>query len=288
MAVAKVIYKSSANATPETWMDATTATATAEDITAPKTAMLADGVMTTGTGTIPTDTLVLALSRQLTGDVVLDVDPTFTAVVAADLRSLLADNLITTLRVSGLHICPEFFVGQQFGANYGNKSVLTSVVMDSASIGNSACAYARKLKSVSFPNANLEKVNYGWQGSSAFLVCTSLTDVDLPLYPTIQEQMFQSCTSLAFLDLPSVTRIRANAFKQCSSLETVVLRSSTVVTLENVNAFNDSTPFASSGSGGTIYVPSALISSYQTATNWSTLYGYGNTTFAAIEGSEYE
>lgn len=51
MAVAKVIYKSSANATPETWMDATTATAAAEDITAPKTAMLADGMVVTGTGT---------------------------------------------------------------------------------------------------------------------------------------------------------------------------------------------------------------------------------------------
>ena len=50
MAISKVIYKSSANATPETWMDATTATAAAADITSPKTAMLADGVMTTGTG----------------------------------------------------------------------------------------------------------------------------------------------------------------------------------------------------------------------------------------------
>lgn len=51
MAVSKVIYKSSPQATGETWIDATTATATAADILAPKTAMLADGVMTTGTGT---------------------------------------------------------------------------------------------------------------------------------------------------------------------------------------------------------------------------------------------
>ena len=51
MAISKVIYKSSPNATPETWMDATTATAAAADITSPKTAMLADGVVTTGTGT---------------------------------------------------------------------------------------------------------------------------------------------------------------------------------------------------------------------------------------------
>lgn len=50
MAISKVIYKSSASATPVTWMDATPATAAAADITSPKTAMLADGVITQGTG----------------------------------------------------------------------------------------------------------------------------------------------------------------------------------------------------------------------------------------------
>ena len=45
MAVSKVILNST------TLIDATTATAAASDITSPKTAMLADGVMTTGTGT---------------------------------------------------------------------------------------------------------------------------------------------------------------------------------------------------------------------------------------------
>ena len=50
MAISKVIYKSSASATPVTWMDATPATAAAADIISPKTAMLADGVVTQGTG----------------------------------------------------------------------------------------------------------------------------------------------------------------------------------------------------------------------------------------------
>ena len=50
MAISKIIYKSSPSATPETWMDVTGATAAASDITAPKTAMLANGVVTTGTG----------------------------------------------------------------------------------------------------------------------------------------------------------------------------------------------------------------------------------------------
>ena len=42
------------------------------------------------------------------------------------------------------------------------------------------------------------------------------------------------------------------------------------------------------GATGTVYVPQALIPTYQAATNWKTLYDAGTVTFAAIEGSEYE
>lgn len=51
MAVSKVVFKSSPTATPVTWIDATTATAAASDIASSKSAMLANGVVTTGTGT---------------------------------------------------------------------------------------------------------------------------------------------------------------------------------------------------------------------------------------------
>lgn len=50
MAISKIIYKSSPQATGEVWMDATTATAAAENIIAPYTAMLSNGIVTTGTG----------------------------------------------------------------------------------------------------------------------------------------------------------------------------------------------------------------------------------------------
>lgn len=50
MAISKVIYKSSASAQGVTWIDATPATAAAADIMSPKTAMLANGVVTQGTG----------------------------------------------------------------------------------------------------------------------------------------------------------------------------------------------------------------------------------------------
>lgn len=48
------------------------------------------------------------------------------------------------------------------------------------------------------------------------------------------------------------------------------------------------TPFASGGTGGTLYVPNALKSSYQSASNWSTILGYATNSIQAIEGSYYE
>lgn len=51
MPISKIIYKASDQATGEIWMDSTPATAAAADILAPKTALLANGVLTTGTGT---------------------------------------------------------------------------------------------------------------------------------------------------------------------------------------------------------------------------------------------
>ena len=67
MAISKVIYKSSASATPVTWIDATPATAAAADIMSPKTAMLANGVVTQGTGSsgaTPTGNINITQSGQ--------------------------------------------------------------------------------------------------------------------------------------------------------------------------------------------------------------------------------
>ena len=66
------------------------------------------------------------------------------------------------------------------------------------------------------------------------------------------------------------------------------MKSNTTCYLGNVSAFTG-TPFASGGTGGTLYVPQDLISSYQADTKWSTVLGYNaNNQIKAIEGSPYE
>jgi len=79
----------------------------------------------------------------------------------------------------------------------------------------------------------------------------------------------------------NATTIGAYAFANNSNLTSLTLPAQTVVPLSNINAFNV-TPFASGNAGGILYVPSSLISSYQAATNWSTILGYENNQIQAI------
>ena len=139
-----------------------------------------------------------------------------------------------------------------------------------------------RLTKISFPNA--VSIN----SSQQFLGCTALTDVNLPKLGVPGGNMFQGCTSLEIVDFPEVTRMNINrVFYGCSKLKTLILRHTSVVALNNDTLAN--TPFAGyNGLTGKCYVPSALISSYQTASNWSTLYSGGTCEFVAIEGSEYE
>ena len=114
---------------------------------------------------------------------------------------------------------------------------------------------------------------------------------------SIAANALQNCANLTTVELGSTTTgtIVNEAFAACGSLDTLILRSTSVKALRNTNAFGW-TPFASGGTGGTIYIPKSLYdhlgdgtsSDYKAATNWSTLDGYGTVTWAKIEGSIYE
>ena len=141
---------------------------------------------------------------------------------------------------------------------------------------------------------NLSQVEFPmlqWLGQNSF-VNTKITELAIPMAAG-SALGYGCCTNMKSLVKVDIgdggcNRTNGTAFSGCEVLTTVILRrTASIVTLSNVNDFNG-TPFAANGTGGTVYVPSALIESYKTATNWSTLYTAGTCNFVAIEGSEYE
>lgn len=159
---------------------------------------------------------------------------------------------------------------------------LTSVSFPNVTeIGNNVMQGCTEVTSISFPK--LTKT-----GTYAFAGMTKLVSAVFPLFNAgLGTFVFSGDSLLKTVDLgPSCSSLGGQAFAGCSVLDTVILRRSSVVSC-SVNTFNN-TPFASGGTGGTVYVPNDLISSYQSASNWSTLYNAGTVTFAKIEGSIYE
>ena len=131
--------------------------------------------------------------------------------------------------------------------------------------GNSS--HQMQIAHVSFPNMAVTSLGYAFGSTTSANACRLLEDADIG----------------------NTAAIAANAFVNCNKLQTLILRKSDAIcTLANVSAFTNTPMRGYNGLSGTIYVPSALISTYQTATNWSTIYGEGYVTFTAIEGSQYE
>ena len=102
-------------------------------------------------------------------------------------------------------------------------------------------------------------------GQGSFDECTALTSVNLPIITAIESLTFRKCENLAIVDLPNVTSIGAQAFYS-SGINSLILRSDTVCTLENADAFYF-TPIENGT--GYIYVPSSLVDSYKNFDGWS-------------------
>ena len=185
---------------------------------------------------------------------------------------------------------------------------ITSISSDSVTTirSRSACfKNCKQLKSVSFPN-----VVDSWATTDFFNGCSALTDVNFPKLDWMHSSFFRYCTSLELGVFPKVTGLNAWCFNGDTKLHTldfgalesiantdqfsnsnlsvlIIRTTSKVCTLGNAGSFKN-TPFASGGTGGTLYVPQALISSYESASNWSTILGYANNQILPIEGSQYE
>lgn len=194
-----------------------------------------------------------------------------------------------------------------------SKMALTSLPSNITSIGQSAFESCKALALTSLPDKVTSISFY------AFRTCTSLTSIYCGgALTTMGSGAFSSSSSTAYpmnlqvarfpnaaiaslgdafsndakletLDLGNCSAISASALSGCNLLQTLVLRkTSAICTLANVSAFTNTPLRGYNGLTATVYVPSALIETYKTATNWSTIFNEGYLTFAAIEGSEWE
>lgn len=108
-------------------------------------------------------------------------------------------------------------------------------------------------------------------------------------FMSIESNGYRNNASLELLDIEKAWNTNGfcggGAFTSCSNLNKLILRQTdTPIAIRSTSL----TGTAFAGNNGAIaYVPSALISSYQSASNWSTLYNNGYVTFSALENSAY-
>ena len=150
------------------------------------------------------------------------------------------------------------------------------------SIGNSAFAACSSLTGITIPNSvtsigimafhacsSLTSVTIGNGvtiiGKKAFNWCSSLTSVTIPNSVTsIGDLAFHACSSLNSITIPnSVTSIGDYAFRDCSNLNSVTIQNSSNKIAYSYNAFE------TIASNAKLYVPSNLLSQYQSDSNWT-------------------
>ena len=102
-------------------------------------------------------------------------------------------------------------------------------------------------------------------GNYAFYDCTSLSSITIPSGITsIDAYAFMRCSGLVSLTIGSgVTSIVNDAFNYCSGLTSITCLATTPPTLSGKRQFNNT-------NNCPIYVPSASVSAYQSATYWET------------------
>lgn len=127
-------------------------------------------------------------------------------------------------------------------------------------IQNSVFNSCYSLQQINIP-ANVTSI-----GNSAFGYCYSLSEINIPVNVTsIGSSTFTYCYSLSEITIPTnVTSIGSSAFAYCYGLKEIHMLPTTPPTIQ-------SDTFRSLTSDCTIYVPSASLSAYQSATNWSAL-----------------
>lgn len=166
----------------------------------------------------------------------------------------------------------------EYGTFY-NNTALTGIDMPNVtSIGNYAFSGCSNLASVNMPlltNAGGSSFNgFGVEnvyfpelttmGTYTFGNTAKNKTINLPKLKIVQSNGFRQNTGCTRLDLGACTNIYAYGLFNMYGLITLIIRTNSVATLANTNAFSGCNALTG------IYVPDTLVNSYKTATNWST------------------
>lgn len=130
-------------------------------------------------------------------------------------------------------------------------------------IGSSAFYECSSLTDITIPNS-VKKINM-----TAFGSCSSLNSITIP--NSVKElggYVFQDCRNLVSIDIgSSISRLGERDFRRCTSLASVTIRNSTTKVTFNTGTYNKT--FEGTPSSKKLYVPSNLLSDYQSDSNWT-------------------
>lgn len=120
-------------------------------------------------------------------------------------------------------------------------------------------------------------------GIYAFAGCTAITTVAMPAtLTTVGQYAFSGCTSLKGITLPATTTsVGGNAFKDCGAIEYLVIEATTPPTISS-----GTTEFPGTYQ---IFVPSDVLNTYTSATNWSEYAARltANSDYFVVDGIRY-
>lgn len=168
-------------------------------------------------------------------------------------------------------------------------SKVTSLIIPSSvtKIGEYFCQNT-KITSITIPSTVTSL------GNDAFNGCSSLTTLifNAPI-SNPNQSLCNGTNSLALVDLnSSVTNIRNYSFARGSAstnlLEIVLRRTDNIVTVANAIGSTSFNAAFRNRRNIKLYVPSALIASYEANSNWAAGITAGYLTIVALEGSQYE
>lgn len=145
---------------------------------------------------------------------------------------------------------------------FSGCTILSSVIIPNTviNIGTRAFENCSSLTNITLPTS-LDTIY-----NEAFINCSGLTSITIPSSVTdIGEYAFQGCSGLTSVVINGQPRLRQYSFAYCGNLQSITVNSVTPPAMDNSTAlsYTNNCP---------IYVPSASLTAYQSASGWNTFY----------------